>query len=343
MLIIFHLLLLLRVKRCTGDLSFVTKTVEVGDEVTLTCTRQTSDYDAMFYWIRLVSGNFPEFLGGTFSFNYDGVTTTPHITTKQGPGSFFLHINEIKPSDAGVYYCIKVDLLDMKFLNGTFLRFKGPKPEITSALHIAPSDPVRPGDSVTLQCSVLSDSEVKMCPANHSVYWFRAGSDDSHPSVIYAHGNSGDQCERSPEVPSLQKCVYNFSKNISSSDAGTYYCAVATCGQIYFGNGTKLDIEENVWDLQKANTVLFLLCATLAISLAVIVFLIHTIKKKTCNRCGEATASSGYQQRHQTDQDSLAYSAPTFSKKKTGVAERKGAQSAQRETVYTDIQTSVID
>uniref|UniRef100_A0A3Q3J5Q6 Ig-like domain-containing protein n=1 Tax=Monopterus albus TaxID=43700 RepID=A0A3Q3J5Q6_MONAL len=106
-----------------------------------------------------------------------------------------------------------------------------------------PSDPVRPGDLVTLQCSVLFDN--KTCLQEHSVYWFRARSDDSHPSVIYAHLNSGDHCERSPEISSSQKCVYNLSRNVSSSDAGTYYCAVATCGEILFGSGTKLEVEGN--------------------------------------------------------------------------------------------------
>uniref|UniRef100_A0A3Q3N5K4 Ig-like domain-containing protein n=1 Tax=Mastacembelus armatus TaxID=205130 RepID=A0A3Q3N5K4_9TELE len=100
------------------------------------------------------------------------------------------------------------------------------------------SDPVRPGDSVTLQCSVLSDSESDTCPRNHSVYWFRAGSDESHPNIIYTDGNN--ECEKRSDT--VKSCVYHFSKNISSSDAGTYYCAVATCGQILFGNGTKLDI-----------------------------------------------------------------------------------------------------
>ncbi|GLD70445.1 uncharacterized protein AKAME5_002176300 [Lates japonicus] len=71
-------------------------------------------------------------------------------------------------------------------------------------------------------------------------------------------------------------------KTISSSDSETYYCAVATCGEIIFGDGTKLDIEAlNMWDLQKANVVLFLLCAALAVSLIVIAFLIYTIKRKT--------------------------------------------------------------
>uniref|UniRef100_A0A665WCA0 Ig-like domain-containing protein n=1 Tax=Echeneis naucrates TaxID=173247 RepID=A0A665WCA0_ECHNA len=145
-------------------------------------------------------------------------------------------------------------------------------------IFLPPSDPVRPGDSVTLQCSVLFDSEKKTCPGDHSVYWFRAGSDEAHPSFIYAHGNNRDHCKKSPESESTQKCDYFFSKNISSSDAGTHYCAVATCGEILFGNGTKLEIEgksgiflyncsigiflclisecKNMMDLQRTNTLL---------------------------------------------------------------------------------------
>ncbi|KAI3351516.1 hypothetical protein L3Q82_020371 [Scortum barcoo] len=152
----------------------------------------------------------------------------------------------------------------------------------------SPSDPVRPGDSVTLQCSVLSDYENKTCPGQHSVYWFRAGSDGAHPTLIYVQRNNSDQSEKSPEAHSPQKCVYNFSKNVSSSDAGTYYCAVAT--------------SVNMWNLKKANGVIILLCASLAISLIVIALLIYSIKKKTldCNaaaslRTNVAAASSDQQ------------------------------------------------
>uniref|UniRef100_A0A665WDG8 Ig-like domain-containing protein n=1 Tax=Echeneis naucrates TaxID=173247 RepID=A0A665WDG8_ECHNA len=212
----------------TDDLIVEMKTVDVGENVKLTCQRQV-DRAAKLFWIRLVSGSFPEVLGGAFSFNHTSdqlsfVNEIPRFTTKQEPGTFSLYIKEMERSDTGLYYCVKAKQFDIKFLTGTFLTVKG--------------------DSVTLQCSVLFDSEKKTCPGDHSVYWFRAGSDEAHPSFIYAHGNNRDHCKKSPESESTQKCDYFFSKNVSSSDAGTHYCAVATCGEILFGNGTKLEIEK---------------------------------------------------------------------------------------------------
>ncbi|XP_029918557.1 uncharacterized protein LOC115367005 [Myripristis murdjan] len=176
----------------------------------------------------------------------------------------------------------------MVFCMLSVLRIGHPKRDTSSIIEVFPSEPVYPGDPVALQCSLLSDSENKACPAEHSVFWFR--SDESHPRIIYTHGNRGDGCEKSPEAGSPpQSCVYNFSKNSgSSSDAGTYYCAVATCGEILFGNGAKLDIKAN-WDNYMAQHILLLvLSAALAICLIVITFLIYTIKTKTPSYCDAA-------------------------------------------------------
>uniref|UniRef100_A0A8C2WQS9 Ig-like domain-containing protein n=1 Tax=Cyclopterus lumpus TaxID=8103 RepID=A0A8C2WQS9_CYCLU len=281
MKIIFYLLLILRVGRCTDDQILETKTVGVGQNVTLTCARDTSLIRETWFWIRIVSGNSPESLGGTYNFNYDDSDKTLHITTKQEPGTFLLHIHEAKLSDVGLYSCIKVNQLNLTFLKGTFLSIG--EPDITFITQDFPSAPVRPGDSVTLQCSALSHSERRTCLGEPSVFWFRAGSDESHPSLIYAQRSNSAGCEKSPEAHSPQKCVYSFSKDVTSSDVGTHYCAVATCGQILFGNGTKLDIEaSDMWDLQKANAALILVLLALAISLIVIGFLIYTIKIKTC-------------------------------------------------------------
>ncbi|KAM7417265.1 hypothetical protein PAMA_017085 [Pampus argenteus] len=350
MLFGFYILLMLRVGRCADDQMIVTKTVGVGDDVTLTCTRNRSQHGATLFWIRLVDGNLPEFLGGTFGFDYDDDdNNTSHITAKQEPGTFVLHINKSKTSDTGLYYCIKVKRLQLTFLNVTFLRIKGPEPDITVVSQHFPSDPVRPGDSVTLQCSVLSDSENKRCPEEHRVHWFTSGSDESHPSFVYAHGNTGAECEQSLETRSPHKCFYSFSKKVSSSDAGTYYCAVAACGEILFGNGTKVELEAvNMWDLQKANTVLPLLCAALAASLIVIILLIYSTKKNICDCCNAAVAlqtnpatASSDQNSQQRNEDSLVYCKPNFTSRTVGKAGRRNVK--EEATIYNDVRAFGMD
>ncbi|KAL7395910.1 hypothetical protein ABVT39_025298 [Epinephelus coioides] len=264
---------------CTVNQIFETKTVGVGANVTLTCPRKSS---GSIFWIRLVSGDIPKVLAKTYSLESD-----PRITATEEPGEFVLHIEKGRRSDTAVYLCVKIHQQNLTFLKGADVRVEGPEPDITAVTQ-DPSDPVRPGDSVTLQCSVLSDSEKKSCPGNHSVFWFRAASDEFHPSAIYAHGNRAE-CEKSPEAHSPQKCIYSFSKDVSFSDAGTYYCAVATCGEILFGDGTKLDVEDvSRCDSQNDNTVLFLVCAALAVSLIVIAILVHAIRTKSSNCSNDA-------------------------------------------------------
>ncbi|XP_062250064.1 uncharacterized protein LOC133959018 [Platichthys flesus] len=347
MLILFQLLLLLGATRSAFDQIFQTKTVDVGHEVKLTCRRQKTDFTAMLFWIRFVSGNLPEFLGGTYYYDHTGVNKTPHFTVKQEPGSFVLYINKAEPSDAGVYYCMEQLNLDMKLLIGTFLKITGPEPDITAVIQARPSDPVGSGDSVTLQCSVLSGSDNHKCPTYDKLYWFRAN--EAHPSLVYVHDSSGDECNRSLEAHSPHRCVFNFCKSFSSSDFGTYYCAVVTCGEILFGRGIKLENEVvNMLNEQKANTVLCLLSATLAISLIVVVVL---FKKKTCDCCKagvslqtEAAAVGGNLPSQQIHKDSLVYSTATFSRRKAGKTTGRGnVKPADEETVYSDVRAYAID
>jgi len=94
---------------------------------------------------------------------------------------------------------------------------------------------------VNLQCSVFSES----CAGEHSVYWFRQSLGDSQ-GVLYTKGERNGQCKNSNESQT-QSCVYNLLKsNISDSDAGIYYCAVAACGEILFGEGTQLNFRGKV-------------------------------------------------------------------------------------------------
>uniref|UniRef100_A0A3B4TDP0 Ig-like domain-containing protein n=1 Tax=Seriola dumerili TaxID=41447 RepID=A0A3B4TDP0_SERDU len=312
---------------------FETKTVNVGETVTLTCTRQGTSKSARLFWIRLVSGTFPEGLGGQvtyFSFDENSVKETHHTEAKQKLEKLEKHISKAQFSDTAIYYCLQVEKLDITFLKGIFLRVKGKSNFV--------SDPVRPEDSATLRCSVLFDLKRKTCPVDHRVYWFRAGADESHPSLIYAHENTVNQCEKNPEAQSTQKCVYNFSKIVSSSDAGTHYCAVATCGEILFGNGTK------------DNTIVLLLFAALAVSLIVTAFLVCAITMKSCGcyificTCIEINPlifnwCIFFPQRNE---DSLVYSTPNKTMRKAGQAGRRKA-TAKEETIYTDVRTFVIE
>ncbi|XP_068571651.1 uncharacterized protein [Cebidichthys violaceus] len=344
MMIIFYLLLILRVGRCTDDLIFETKSV--GQNVTLTCPRNTTQGISTLFWIRLVSGNLPEFFKGTYTFDKDSVNTTPRITTKQGPGTFLLHIHQAKLSDTGVYYCFRVNTLDVILLNGTFLRIGGPEPDITAVIQERSSDPVHPGDSVTLQCSVLSDSEEKTCPEEQSVYWFRAGSDGSYPSVIYAQRNNSAGCEKSPEAHSPQKCVYSFSKNVGS-DAGTYYCAVATCGEILFGNGTKLEVKETgSWSFGDG-TFLVLLCAVFTISVNVAAVLIYAIKKNKCDYCNNEAAVSLLEnvakRNLKRNEDAWIYSTAVFTAMESGRGGTRDAETTERERIYAAVKAFGLD
>uniref|UniRef100_A0A672IQG6 Ig-like domain-containing protein n=1 Tax=Salarias fasciatus TaxID=181472 RepID=A0A672IQG6_SALFA len=294
----FHCVIIITSFSCINGQNFEMKSVAVQKNVTFSCPREFGPEENVF-WIRIISGHQPEFLGGTIGYDSTEVNQTPHFTTKQGPGTFILHIDKTQINDTGLYYCIQTRWNNMTFLRGVFLTVQG---KVIS--------------SVSLQCSVLSDSEKKTCSEDYRVHWFRAGSHQSHPSFIYTHGGNAE-CGHSS-----QKCFYSFSKKVSVSDAGTYYCAVAACGEVMFGNGAKLDIKE-------ANTALYSLGAAFVATLIVSVCLIWTNEKKDCNDVKTVVMYSRMSKT--TDEASLIYSAPTFSRRKVTQVERGNTLRSERD------------
>uniref|UniRef100_A0A8C9R1T7 Ig-like domain-containing protein n=1 Tax=Scleropages formosus TaxID=113540 RepID=A0A8C9R1T7_SCLFO len=228
--------------------------VHLGDTATLECF--FSKDERYISWFKQTAAEKPHIIAFTEKYLepvfYNEFNTSKRFKIQRRDRSNHLMISKTEHSDSAVYYCGRMKDFIMLFGTGTFLSVKG------NYFY-----PVRPGDSVTLQCTV--DSET--CAGEHSVYWFRHGSGESLPGLIYTHGNRSDECEKSPEAGShTHGCVYSLPKrNLRRSDAGIYYCAVVMCGDILFGNGTQLDIEGKSKLLLKlsATPVLYLLVCVL--------------------------------------------------------------------------------
>uniref|UniRef100_A0A8C9S714 Ig-like domain-containing protein n=1 Tax=Scleropages formosus TaxID=113540 RepID=A0A8C9S714_SCLFO len=217
--------------------SNVVKIFHHGDDVTLSCAIQTADN--YLYWFKQMVGQPPQSILYFYAHSPDPVffkefQNDLRFAVQKNLTSMALRISSAKATDAGYYYCCTRDYDSIVFGNGVLLIYKDSNSR--TVVQQVVSDPVRPGDSVTLQCTV--DRET--CAGEHSVYWFRHGSGESLPGLIYTHGNRRDECEKSPEAGShTHSCVYSLpNRNLSHSDAGIYYCAVLTCGDILFGNGT---------------------------------------------------------------------------------------------------------
>ncbi|XP_042185284.1 uncharacterized protein LOC112260995 [Oncorhynchus tshawytscha] len=192
------------------------------------------------------------------------------------------------------------------------------------------SESVQPGDSVTLNCTIHNET----CAGEHSVYWVRHGSGESHPGIIYTHGDMSDQCEKSPEAGSpTQSCVYNLPKrNLSLSDARTYYCAVASCGEILFGNGTKLEIKDTGGD---PLLLLYCLSSALGVSFILIIFLGYIMYKMNKRKCLHILPPIYNCSSQDQDADSLHYVALNLRNKKN--RSRRQRSNMEEETVYSGI------
>ncbi|XP_064881065.1 immunoglobulin alpha-2 heavy chain-like [Oncorhynchus nerka] len=215
----------------------------VGDTVTLQCFYE-GNMAMHFSWYKQPLGEKPQVISTVYRYDeaptfYHEFKGNPRYSVQSGQGINHLSISDINSLDSALYYCGSAHSNVLEFGKGTFLNIKGSNSKTVVEQPV--SESVQPGDSVTLNCTI----HMETCAGDHSVYWFRHGSGESHPGIIYTHGDRSDQCEKSPEAGSpTQSCVYNLIKrNLNLSDAGTYYCAVALCGEILFGKGTKLDIQ----------------------------------------------------------------------------------------------------
>ncbi|XP_062332934.1 uncharacterized protein LOC134032895 [Osmerus eperlanus] len=310
-------------------------TAEPGGTVTLQCV--ISEEDQMLYWYKQSLGHMLQCLLAESPSKQHSNVLGDHLcfSAKMVNGNYVLKIPNITNSEEGIYFCGAGTAYGINLRNSTFVTVRGMSLPIV--LQQPESELVHPGDSVTLQCSVLSES----CTGQHSVFWFRAGAGESHPGLLYTQGDRSEECEKRPETPSpTRSCVYSLSKNnLSSSDSGTYYCAVATCGEILFGNGTRLDVKEPAVDL-----IVIVLGVSLAVCVVLNIILICTRKTRTvCENCKVSAACHGHdkttgQQSSGQEGEDLNYAALQFSEMKGKRGRRK--RETPQESVYSDVRGS---
>nr|ACU27031.1 novel immune-type receptor 2 [Dicentrarchus labrax] len=309
------------------------RSVSVGENVTLECFYKDS-MAVKFYWYKQTPGQKPQLMSKFNKRDKNGTLNgefknNPRLELETTTGKNHLKISDVRISDSATYYCISGFSYVYEFIDGAIVSVKGSGLKIPASVHQSASETIQPGGSVTLNCTVHTGT----CDGEHSVYWFKT-SEESHPGLIYTHGGSNDQCEREPDTQT-HTCVYNLPmQSLNLSHAGTYYCAVASCGHILFGDGTKLDFEDAVHSF----ALVYFLTGVLAFSIILLVFLAyraHTLY--TANNC-QCTASQarssapnaeGYQ-----DVDNLHYAAL---RTKNANRSRKQRDNSLNECVYSRV------
>uniref|UniRef100_A0A3P9JGR7 Ig-like domain-containing protein n=1 Tax=Oryzias latipes TaxID=8090 RepID=A0A3P9JGR7_ORYLA len=192
--------------------------VKVGQKVTLNCSF-TADESRFVQWYKQSPGKIIETVA---SGSYSNVKllepfNDQRIEVNSSEDQMFLTITSVTKEDEAEYFCQGGGEYLQVFKAGFLLTVK---------------------ESVNFQCLMISKNEENniTCPGNQNVLWFRSASGSSHPGFICTPTDLNNQTAG-------KSCVYRLTKTLNdSSDAGIYYCAVAMCGEILFGNGTRVEI-----------------------------------------------------------------------------------------------------
>ncbi|KTG32552.1 hypothetical protein cypCar_00015065 [Cyprinus carpio] len=178
-------------------------------------------------------------------------------------------------------------------------------------------DMLHPGDSLSLHCSSPECARENTCLLVQAKLGRIQG-------ILTQKGR--EKMVQGEKQHSTQSCVYNlFKSNISHYDAGIYYCAVAACGEILFGKGTKLKFRESVY----VNQALLALGILNIIFLALVVFL----GIKLCRGQNKMPASQESQ-----NEDTLNYAAISFGQKPLNTRRAK-AKISQDQSLYAHVRS----
>ncbi|XP_073692787.1 uncharacterized protein [Garra rufa] len=219
--------------------------VHEGDPVVLSCFIPTKQA-TLALWYKQVTGEEPRLIASsilhTLKSKFHNEFDNSHFDVVRRIDSYNLTIVKTAQSDSGTYYCAFSFSNIITFAKGTHLVVKGANISKPTGLSLPNTELVKSDVNVPLQCSV--QKELVSSEGEHRLYWFKHGSEESPPGSVYVHGNTIDGCSRSSEADCLSPtCVYNLPKNKFGSSETDIFCALATCGEILFGNVSKHNPE----------------------------------------------------------------------------------------------------
>ncbi|XP_058481695.1 uncharacterized protein LOC131456984 [Solea solea] len=203
-----------------------------------------------------------------------------HVLAHARECSNHLTITDLQASDSATYFCAVLEFNGIEFGPGAFLHVRASLSNTQPVVHQPVVEELRPGDSLNLSCTVYAESQ---CASEQSLYWIKHGAAGA---AVLTFPSAG-QC--TTEKSHKRNCTFNLEiHSASASDAGMYYCALASCGEIVFGDGTRVEIIVLAFPV-------LLCCLSVAFVLSMNVLLIMAVKtyklqKKLCSVCKGAVS-----------------------------------------------------
>uniref|UniRef100_A0A3Q2VC17 Uncharacterized LOC102314623 n=1 Tax=Haplochromis burtoni TaxID=8153 RepID=A0A3Q2VC17_HAPBU len=307
----------------------------VGNRLILRCFHDSDA--AKYYWYKQQLGQKLQLISNTYKFDkngtfYDEFKDNPRFTLETDVGINHLQISNVQITDTATYFCASGLSFVFEFGEGTKVIVKSQGLSIKALVQQSASETIQPGGSVTLNCTVHTGT----CDGERSIYWFRKTEESQQTGLIYTHGGGNDQCERKTKTQT-NTCVYTLPMNgLNLSHAGTYYCAVASCGHILFGKGTKLDFER---DVDSLGLVYFLGGALIFVMIlsGFLAFLICKMNGRNCTpniSFSKPAVKKKVGDDHRQYQENLHYAA--LSAKKLNKSRRQ-KDNSKSECVYSSI------
>uniref|UniRef100_A0A3B3YCU7 Ig-like domain-containing protein n=1 Tax=Poecilia mexicana TaxID=48701 RepID=A0A3B3YCU7_9TELE len=204
----------------------------IGGKVTLHCFHDSE----RIYWYRQTLGQKPTPIASFYVYGKETIfhgefKNNSRLDLVKGDRTNHLIISNLRISDSATYFCGTSNAQVVAFAQGTVVSVKSFDSDVKVLIHQLVSESLQPEGSATLNCTVKTGSG----GGEHRVYWFK-NSDGFQPGFLYTQGSKNDQSERNSNTPT-HTCVHRLSMDDPSvSDAGSYHCAVASCGHILFEN-----------------------------------------------------------------------------------------------------------